>query len=590
MDSHLSSKPLDLDRERRWVLVVVLGLMVLLCSAGTYIIWQDPKTVHGGAYVFAACAVLFACSLLLSLWHRCPLQLPVGLTVMGCAGLLLFRISWVLSSEAVRGGELSAFNPIFGYVSIYFALLAVLLPPRWSVVIACSFWLLIAATTTLLARELDPDRVQALPALKLFVWMGYPILISLIAGAVRIMARVQQRADSAQRELDLARDELALANIDLEQKIERRTHELAREREALRTVLESVSEGIVACDADGQMTVVNPAAKRLLGEPGNSGSDAESWALELQASEEQTDSEAEVQPLPLWRALAGKTVREASVQVRLGDGRTLDLLVNASPLIGQGANPDGAVASFRDVTLQRQQQLDLERSNQALEQFAYAVSHDLQAPLRSVSGFAQLLAKRHADKLDDSSREYLDFISQGVGSMQAMINGLLDLSRLSAQSLSLQQIQLNEVIATAISHFEGSEVLQASDIQIAPLPELHGDFALLVTVFQNLLANALKFSEGSPRVRIDATQSEGLCKIQIRDHGIGFDPQQRDELFRLFRRVGDTERFAGHGIGLCTCQRIIERLGGSISAHSDGPGQGATFTVTLPAGPAAQAA
>lgn len=589
MDAPLPASQLDFDRERRWVLTLVLGLMVLLCSAGTYIIWKDPKTVHGGALVFAACAVLFASSLLLTLWRRCPLQLPIGLTVLGCGGLLIFRIVWVLSSEAVRSGELSAFNPIFGYVSIYFALLAVLLPPRWSVITACIFWLVLAFATTALARELDPERVQALPALKLFVWMAYPILIALIAGAVRMVARVHQQAASATRELDLARDELALANQELEQRIQRRTRELDLEREALRTVLESVSEGIVACNADGQMTVINPAAKRLLGDPGND-ADAAGWAMELQASEEPTDAQAEPEPLPLWRALAGQTVREAAVQVRLADGKALDLLVNASPLVGSGSRPEGAVASFRDVTQQRQQRRDLERSNLALEQFAYAISHDLQAPLRSVSGFAQLLLKRQADKLDESGREYLDFISQGVGSMQAMIDGLLALSRLSSQSISLQEVSLDEVLATAITHFEGSEALANADIQLAPLPHLRADFALLVTVFQNLLANALKFSDGAAQIQIDAEHTDGVCRIQVRDHGVGFDPQQGEELFRLFRRVGDTDRFAGHGIGLCTCQRIVERLGGSISAHSEGPGLGASFTVQLPAAASAQAA
>lgn len=586
MDIHPPSRPIDFDRERRWVLTVVLGLMVLLCSAGTYIISQDAKTVHGGAFVFAACAVLFASSLLLTLWRPCPLQVPIGLTVMGCSGLLLFRIVWVLSSEAVRSGELSAFNPIFGYVSIYFALLAVLLPPTWSVIVAVGFWLLIAVATTVLASDLNPDLVQALPALKLFVWMGYPMLIALIAGAVRIVAQMQQRADAVQRERDLARDELAIANRELEQRIQIRTRELEQEREALRAVLENVSEGIVACDPQGQMTVVNPAAQRLLGDPGTD-SDASHWAKRLQARD---DDGADTQNLPLWRALTGESVRDASVQVTLSDGQQLDLLVNASPITGRGPQPEGAVASFRDVSLQKQQRRDLERSNLALEQFAYAVSHDLQAPLRSVNGFAQLLVKRHADKLDHSGREYLEFISLGVGSMQAMIDGLLALSRLSSQAISLQRVSLDEVVAKAITHFEGSEALANAEIRIAPLPSLQADFALLITVFQNLLANALKFADGDAHIEIDAVQSDGMCRIQVRDLGVGFDPQQADELFRLFRRVGDTERFAGHGIGLCTCQRIIERLGGSISAHSDGPGLGATFTVQLPAAASAQAA
>lgn len=586
MKSRQPASQIDFDRERRWVLKVVLGMLVILCGAGSYIVAQDAMTVGGGALTFAASAALFATSLSLTFWRACPLHIPVGLTILGCSALLLFRIVWVLSSEPVGAGELSAFNPIFGYVSIYFALLAVLLPPRWSVAVAACFWLLVATTTTVLTSRLDPKLTQALPALKLFVWVAYPMFIALIAGAVRIVSLVQQRAMDTQRDLDLARDQLAQTNRQLEQRIKARTQELAQEREALRTILESVSEGIVACDTRGQMTVVNPAAQRLLGTPG-ADHDAGHWAKALHATEGDSSG---AQTLPLWRALAGHTVRDASVQVRLADGQQLDLLVNASPLTGSGPQPEGAVASFRDVSLQRQQREDLERSNLALEQFAYAISHDLQAPLRSVSGFAQLLVKRHADKLDDSGREYLDFISQGVGSMQAMIDGLLALSRLSSQSLNLQQVDLDEAVAKAITHFQGSDALAKADIRLSPLPTLNADFALLVTVFQNLLANALKFSDGPARIEISAIESDGACRIQVRDHGVGFEPPQADELFRLFRRVGDTERFAGHGIGLCTCQRIVERLGGSISAHSDGPGQGATFTVHLPAAASAQPA
>lgn len=574
----------DFERERRWVLTVILSLLMVLCSVGAFIVAQDPLTVRGGYLTFLASAVLFAGSLALTLWRRCPLSVPIALTIGGCSSLLLFRIVWVLSSEAVRSGALSAFNPIFGYVSIFIALLAVLLPPRWSIAVAGVFWLVVAITTTLLLSGLNPDTVEALPALKLFVWVAYPMFIALIAGAVRIVTLVQQRAAETQDDLDLARSALARANRQLEQRIQERTAELQNERHALQAVLENVSEGIVACTADGTMSVINPAARQLLGDP-TPGLDAEGWAQQLRAIDEE-DGRG---PLPLWRALAGETVRDAAVQISLVDGSRKELRVNASPMVSAAAGSSGAVASFRDVTRQRQQQRDLERSNLALEQFAYAISHDLQAPLRSVTGFAQLLLRRNADQLDDSGREYLEFIAQGVGTMQAMIDGLLELSRFSAQPLSLQQVELGAVVAKAITHFEGAEALARADIRIAALPAVQADFALLVTVFQNLLANALKFSDGDARIEIDAQRQNGHCLIRVRDHGIGFDPQQNEELFRLFRRVGDTERFAGHGIGLCTCQRIIERLGGSIRAQSDGPGLGATFVVQLPAGQPATA-
>lgn len=571
------SPQIDLNRERRWVLRIMLGLLTVLCIAGTAIIALDPKTVGGGHYSFAFCALVFASSLALSYVSRCPLQIPIATTIVGGGALLLLRISMVLSSEAVYSGALSAFNPIFGYVTIYFALLAVLLPPRWCMIAAGCFWLLVAGLTSYLTRNFDPAVVEALPALKLFVWVAYPMIIALIFGAVQIVQRAQAFADHAHGDLESARAELAMANKELEQRIAERTLELQQEREALKAVLENVSEGIVACTSQGRMSVINPAARSMLGDPDDA-EDPAAWAEQLKARTLTEDGA----PLPLWRALSGESVRDAPIRVQLGTGKAMDLMVNASPLHQPGQSDHGAVASFRDVTEQQRQQEDLQRSNQALEQFAYAVSHDLQAPLRSIAGFAQLLERRHKAALEDSGQEYLDFITQGVGNMQGMIDGLLALSRYSAQEVLLQPVDLNNVIQSALSHFAGDTNFAAAEIEVAPLPTVESDEALLITVFQNLIANSLKFSEGPQRLRIFSERDDVSCRIHVQDQGVGFAPDQAEELFRLFRRVGDVERFTGHGIGLCTCRQILERLQGSISAQSDGPGLGATMTVKLP--------
>lgn len=571
---HPPHRPPPFDHERRLVLRIALALLTLLCAAGTVIVARDPHTVRGGAAVFAGCAAVFVLALGLLHWRRCPPAIPVALAVGGAGLLIVMRIAMVLGSEAVRSGELSAFNPIFAYVTIYLALIAVLLPPRLSVPAALAYWLLVALLTTALTRGMDLARTEAVPALLLFVWLAYPLLIALIAGAIRIVSRIHAQAVETALDLQLARSELAETNRKLEQRIAERTAELERERAALAAVLDNVSEGIIACDAAGRVVLVNPAARRLLGDPPPDG-DLAAWGRRLSARPlPGRESEAS----PFTRALAGERVRDTELLITTPDGATHHLLVNAGPL------PDGGVvASVRDVTEAMRQREALLQSNTALEQFAYAISHDLQAPLRTISGFAGLLARRHGEALDESAREYLQYVIEGCATMKAMIEGVLQISRLRARPLHRVRTDPAAAARQAIDNLRGTEGVDIAEIEITPMPAVDADPELLVLLMQNLIGNAVKFSEPPAKVTIGGRRDGSEVEIAVRDQGVGFDPSQAEELFRLFRRVGDPSRHPGHGIGLATCRLIAERLGGSILAHSDGPGRGATFTVRLPA-------
>ncbi len=242
----------------------------------------------------------------------------------------------------------------------------------------------------------------------------------------------------------------------------------------------------------------------------------------------------------------------------------------------------------------RQAKADLERSNADLQQFAYVVSHDLQEPLRMVTGFLGLLAEDTKGRLDASADEFIGYAVDGATRMRAMIEGLLDLSRVATWASPFAptdcEALLTGVLRSLQLAIEDSNAVVTHD----PLPTVLADEAQLAQVFQNLIANALKFHGAEPPVvHISARQtfevsetskvsSAPVWEFAVRDHGIGMDPAQAKHIFGIFQRLHTRDEYPGAGIGLATCKKIVERHGGRIWVES-ALGQGATFYFTLPA-------
>jgi signal transduction histidine kinase len=229
---------------------------------------------------------------------------------------------------------------------------------------------------------------------------------------------------------------------------------------------------------------------------------------------------------------------------------------------------------------------DLSRSNTDLERFAHVVSHDLQEPLRSVSGFADLLAMRSEGRLDERGRESLGFIRDGVRRMGAMLDGVLDYSRAAGVGLSRQRVDMNAVVRDAEADLSRAIADRDAAITVGELPEVEGDAVQLRQLVTNLLANALKFSgERPPRVEVSAEVTDAGWTFAVRDEGIGIDPRDAERIFTMFARAHPDGTGAGHaegtGIGLAVCRRIVERHGGEIWVEST-PGGGSTFRFTLP--------
>jgi signal transduction histidine kinase len=226
---------------------------------------------------------------------------------------------------------------------------------------------------------------------------------------------------------------------------------------------------------------------------------------------------------------------------------------------------------------------ELERSNKELQQFAYVASHDLQEPLRMVGSFLQLLERRYGQKLDSNAKDFIHYAVDGAVRMQALINDLLEYSRVGTRGKPFEEINLNEIVQMAKHNLNLTIKENKAEISCAKLPKIYGDGTQLTQVFQNLIGNAIKFhGEASPEISISSVRKNGNYEIKVKDNGIGIDPQYKDKIFLIFQRLHNREDYPGTGIGLAICKRIIERHGGAIWVESE-VGAGSTFHFSIPA-------
>lgn len=225
---------------------------------------------------------------------------------------------------------------------------------------------------------------------------------------------------------------------------------------------------------------------------------------------------------------------------------------------------------------------ELERSNAELEQFAYVSSHDLQEPLRMVGSYTQLLARRYKGKLDADADEFIGFAVDGVTRMQRLINDLLQYSRVGTKGRDPEPTDSGVVLERALANLKIAIEDNKATVAHGPLPVVMADDRQLEQLFQNLVGNAIKFhGDEPPQVDIRAERSNGSWMFAVRDNGIGIEPQYYDRIFQVFQRLHTRAEYAGTGIGLAVCKKIVERHGGRIWLESE-PGKGTSFRFTLP--------
>lgn len=269
---------------------------------------------------------------------------------------------------------------------------------------------------------------------------------------------------------------------------------------------------------------------------------------------------------------------------RVDDPSTVFILTALASVAGLAAGIHNARAKTRARELEETVE-QLKTSNERLEQFAYAASHDLQEPLRMVSSYLQLVENRYADELDEEAQEFIDFAVDGADRMRAMVESLLKYSRVTTRGGSLEPTDVEAVLQGVLDDLRLRIEETDATITTDELPPVTADADQLSQVFQNLLSNALKFSgDEPPRVHVSAERTGDVWRFSVTDEGIGIDPEYQERIFTVFEQLhaGGTASGPGAGgVGLALCERIIERHGGEIWVESD-PGEGAAFYFTIP--------
>jgi PAS domain S-box-containing protein len=236
-----------------------------------------------------------------------------------------------------------------------------------------------------------------------------------------------------------------------------------------------------------------------------------------------------------------------------------------------------------DIDEQKRVEQQLRQANQDLEQFAFSASHDLQEPLRSVKIYSELLMKRHADKLDGEALKFMGFLRNGATRMETLIRDLLTYTQVAKFDRPAEIVDANEALEAALANLSGAIAESGAEVTRGPLPSLPVNSTHLQQLFQNLIGNAIKYRspERSPAVRVWAEQQSEDWVFSITDNGIGIDPQYKEHIFGLFKRLYSSDEYSGTGIGLAISQRIVDRYHGRIWVESE-LGQGSTFRFTLP--------
>lgn len=367
------------------------------------------------------------------------------------------------------------------------------------------------------------------------------------------------------------------------------TEDYRRSEQRFRSAMEYSAIGKVLLDSNGRIVEANPAFTRIVGRsaPALVGVPFESLFDDVDA-----DERGEMASEGVWRRMR---------RVQRDDGSVRHVHVTYSPVPGNVGQDITGLAQMEDVTermlaearvhalnrtLEARVALrtrELMRANQELESFAYSVSHDLRAPLRAIDGFSRILAERYGDRLDEAGRGYLARVRRAAGRMGELIDSMLQLSRLTRSPLKVERVDLSRVAHEAIEELQAGDPSRNVEAVIEPGLMVDGDATLLRGLMGNLVGNAWKFTRDRDPARIEFGRTPA-GEFYVRDNGAGFAQEYVDKLFRPFQRLHNEEHFAGHGIGLATVHRIVERHGGAIRAEGR-VGEGATFYFTLP-GPA----
>lgn len=385
---------------------------------------------------------------------------------------------------------------------------------------------------------------------------------------------------------------LQLLNDELEQRIVERSAALTRANDVVKRqsgqvreqmlLLDIVRDGILVRDLYGTIVYWNHGATSMYG-----------WTKEQALGRVSHQLLAAEYPLPIVE------IEKQVMRAGFWEGDVVHVTQSGHRVLVESrwtltrterGTPEGFLEVHRDISQRRKAERALQakadalaRSNHELEQFAYVASHDLQEPLRMVSNYTQLLARRYRDRLDADANEFIDFAVDGARRMQDLIHALLQYARVERSGREFAPVPADRIVADALSNLAGAIDESRASITVDPLPALTCDASQMTQVFQNLIGNAVKFRQAdrTPIVRVAATREDSAWRLTVTDNGIGIEPRFFDRIFQMFQRLHGRGEYSGTGIGLALCQKIVERHGGRMGVDSE-PGRGTTFSFTVP--------
>jgi len=417
----------------------------------------------------------------------------------------------------------------------------------------------------------------------------------------KLESKLNYRYDDLKEKMDARVSELLLVNESLEKIIAKNElsdkklrasekREQARSEEFAR-VLDAVPAAVwISHDKDGLWITGNQLSYDYLDIPQGANASKSLPPQEAPQSFKIFKDGKEMEPgeMPVQASSAGKEIRNYEFDLIYPEKEVRHLMGNATPLYDEEGKPRGSVSAFMDVTKRKKAEMqmasllkELERSNRELEQFAYVTSHDLKEPLRMISSFTKLLEQKFKGQLDEDADNYINYIVDGTKRMQRLLDDLLAYSRISNE-VKYEPLKLTEIVNESIHNLKVAIDENQAEITVDPLPEVVANRTQMIQLFQNLIANAIKFqSKKKPVIHVSCEESGNKYYFSVQDNGIGIDSKNLDRVFKMFQRLHTTEEYDGTGIGLSITKKIVQQHSGAVWVESK-LDEGSTFYFSIP--------
>ncbi len=392
------------------------------------------------------------------------------------------------------------------------------------------------------------------------------------------------RLRNAEKNVDYLRDTngRVVGGIEIFEDV---THRLEKDKKLIQVMkaVDTSDNGIGIADLEGKMQYVNPALENLFGyslEDYHKLGGSPGLLILDNDLREQVDKANE----------SGQSW-SGELQMRDKDGMAIDVFLRVDVIRDEQGRSIGYMGIHTDVSEKkdferklREYMKKLESSNAELEQFAYIASHDLQEPLRKIQAFSDRLQHKYKDVIDDRGRDYMERMNSAAGRMQEMINDLLSYSRLTTRKNAFAGVDLNLILEEVLSDLETRIDREKGNVEIqGHFPVVQADKVQMRQVFANIIGNGLKYCKPDvpPVILVNSQRENGICRISVRDNGIGFSQEHAEKIFQPFMRLHGRSKYEGNGIGLAIVNKIVQRHNGQITANSE-PGKGSEFVIEIP--------